>query len=143
MNDAFPARGRLHSSLGEDCVPCSRCSSNIARGFRVALSKGLDTGVSRCSIRAYREVRFGRIKGLDTGVSRVATRLIEGASPARVKGRHSGEWDISTRASVSIPLGRVWMSRFFRGVAPMTPLLLFTSLRGNAPYTKRFQPCSY
>ena len=66
---AFPARGTLLSSLEEDCLPCSRCSSNIARGFRVALSKGLDTSVSRGSIRAYQGFRYGRIERFDTGGS--------------------------------------------------------------------------
>ena len=58
------------SPFVEERVPCSRSSSNIARRFRVALSKGLRSLYLMVSIRAYRGSRFERIKGLDTGVSR-------------------------------------------------------------------------
>ena len=73
--DCIPRSGQCQRSveatrlslLGEDCVPCSRNTAFPARDVRVALSKGLDSGVSR-----------------------VATRLIEGASLGRVGHIHSG-----------------------------------------------------
>ena len=73
---------------------CSRCSNATARRFRVALSKGLRSLYLRCSIRAYQGSRYERIEGRDPLGSGVASR-----------------------AGVSIPLGRVWLPQFFRGVS--------------------------
>ena len=61
---AFLARGRVCSLLGEECLPCSSGSSNIARDVRVALSKGLRSLYLRVSLRARGDPSPARCEGL-------------------------------------------------------------------------------